>query len=109
MGMNGMQTGSSDGRAVRPASQADSAAWRACFGRMDASLNASGLQVTDSGSTCVVSWLDLQAGVGSVTTANVGDSRAVLGRRKGQGWEAVQLSSDHCLERRDEAVSGPIE
>ena len=37
-----------------------------------------------------------------VVCANVGDSRAILGRKTAQGWTAIPLSSDHKPDRPDE-------
>ncbi|XP_032813425.2 pyruvate dehyrogenase phosphatase catalytic subunit 1 [Petromyzon marinus] len=63
-------------------------------------LTALALRSAFSGATaCVALVCD-----GELHVANVGDSRAVLGRRAGAGWEAVPLSRDHCAENPAEVA-----
>lgn len=103
---------------------------QAVFAETDHMLTCSGVNVLDSGSTALVTHI----GHDTLTTAWVGDSRAVLGRRlvdadKGlkapkqhqqqwqqwgggsgssssssQKWQVIQLSDDHKPERPDEQV-----
>jgi serine/threonine protein phosphatase PrpC len=82
------------------------------FAQVDALLSGSGINTIDSGSTALLCHI----GPRSITTAWVGDSRAVLGRRTRQppplssrssgssGWEVLPLSDDHKPERADEQV-----
>jgi hypothetical protein len=98
------------------------------FLETDQQLTGSGINVLDSGSTALLCHIDHD----KITTAWVGDSRAILGRRvsgsssstttnnnrtghwqqqeqqqqqQGQ-WQVVQLSDDHKPERPDEQASG---
>jgi len=62
------------------------------FIEVDKALGASRVDVEFSGSTCVVAFLKGRM----LTTAWVGDSRGVVGRRSGAGKiEAVDLTNDH--------------
>jgi serine/threonine protein phosphatase PrpC len=104
------------------------------FAETDHMLTGSGINTLDSGSTAVLCHI----GPDSITTAWVGDSRAVLGRRlsepkawdlrlrqqqqrsssawngssssdsEGARWQAIPLSDDHKPERPDEQVRGLI-
>lgn len=57
------------------------------------------VDVSMSGSTCIAVVLRNE----HLWCANVGDSRAVIGRRTGAQWSAVPLSRDHKPDLRDEA------
>jgi serine/threonine protein phosphatase PrpC len=63
--------------------------------------NAKGTAVEYSGSTCVIVVVDMNAK--KLHVANVGDSRAVLGRKNWDGsWSAVPLTSDQKPENPEE-------
>lgn len=51
-----------------------------------------GREAEFSGCTCVCALVDLS--IGQVHCANVGDSRAVLGRKSPSGWDTIQLTED---------------
>jgi serine/threonine protein phosphatase PrpC len=70
----------------------------------------SGIDVNFSGSTCVSVLLRNS----SLFCSNVGDSRAVLGRKQDSAWTAISLSNDHKPElpeekRRITAKRGRVE
>lgn len=54
-------------------------------------LRESGVDMSFSGSTVISCYLQQN----KLICANVGDSRAILGRSKGGSWEAIPLSTDH--------------
>jgi len=66
--------------------------------RTNQDISSSPLDVTFSGSTLVSVFLRGS----SLWCANVGDSRAIVGRRKGNNWVSVKLSDDHKPDRPDE-------
>lgn len=94
----------SDGGALEctRAAAAHAAPWERAFAAADAQLEGSGINTEESGSTCMLAHVKGRR----LTTAWVGDSRAVLARRRrlGGGWLAVPLSDDHCPSRPDEQV-----
>ena len=61
-------------------------------------LSAPGIDVMHSGTTCISALIrgDL------LLCANVGDSRAVMGRKGRIIWEAIRLSTDHKPEVESE-------
>eukprot|EP00879_Flechtneria_rotunda_P011713 GHRR01012234.1.p2 GENE.GHRR01012234.1~~GHRR01012234.1.p2 ORF type:complete len:382 (+),score=136.61 GHRR01012234.1:110-1255(+) len=61
------------------------------FLEVDRNLASSRIDCEFSGSTCAVAYLKGK----TLTTAWVGDSRMVMGRRIKRGWEAIDLSHDH--------------
>ena len=68
------------------------------------------IDITYSGSTAVSVLLKGQR----LVCANVGDSRAVIGRKSPEGWQAIPLSHDHKPDlpgekRRIEASGGRVE
>ncbi|CAM9241505.1 unnamed protein product [Chrysoparadoxa australica] len=76
---------------------------------MHSNLGRSGLDCSCSGATCVMATIK----DGTITVANLGDSRCVLGRMVRGQLNAVQLSHDHKPDRPDErdrivAVGGQV-
>lgn len=73
------------------------------FLQADNMLCGSGINVLESGSTAIITHVCGRV----LTTAWVGDSRAVVGRqnRLGSSLTALQLSDDHKPDRADEKVS----
>ena len=74
------------------------AALAAAFREADAALAASAVESTYSGTTAVVV---VRLG-GTLVCGNAGDSRAVVVRRAGAGFEAAPLSRDHNPDLPDE-------
>lgn len=64
--------------------------WVRVFENLTNSLAMSAVNTAFSGTTAVVSWIDK----GTIWTANVGDSRAVIGACTADGWAAIPLSTD---------------
>mmetsp|Transcript_30053 Transcript_30053/g.39546 ORF Transcript_30053/g.39546 Transcript_30053/m.39546 type:complete len:453 (-) Transcript_30053:509-1867(-) len=56
--------------------------------------------VSRIGSCALLAYIDC----GRVFVANAGDCRAVVGKRKGDGWESVALSSDHNVREPNEQL-----
>ncbi|PFH38758.1 protein phosphatase 2c containing protein [Besnoitia besnoiti] len=69
------------------------------FFRTNCELFQPGIDITMSGTTCVSCVIQ-----GTMLyTANVGDSRAIMGRANGKGgWTSLSLSHDHKPDRPDE-------
>lgn len=68
------------------------------YGRAARTLRESNIDCSNSGSTCVTVLIHEN----TVTCGNVGDSRAVLGRKRSGLWISVPLSVDHKPELRAE-------
>lgn len=68
------------------------------FSRCENGLGQSTIDCMNSGSTCVTVLMRENM----LACGNVGDSRAVLGRRSAKGWGAVPLTVDHKPELREE-------
>jgi serine/threonine protein phosphatase PrpC len=79
-------------------SESADSALKWAFEKTASDLKQSGIDCRESGSTTVSC---LRQG-SDLITANVGDSRAVLARFDGSDFKAVDLSSDHKPERKDE-------
>jgi serine/threonine protein phosphatase PrpC len=70
------------------------------IGRLNKALLDTGIEIAYSGSTMVsVLLLGTQC-----VCSNIGDSRAVLARQAGVGWDAIPLSEDHNFKRLDERM-----
>eukprot|EP00742_Colponemidia_sp_Colp-10_P000580 GILJ01000634.1.p1 GENE.GILJ01000634.1~~GILJ01000634.1.p1 ORF type:complete len:431 (+),score=61.09 GILJ01000634.1:46-1338(+) len=68
------------------------------FQKTNEELFRSSIDISFSGSTTVSCLIRGK----KIYCANVGDSRAILGRKYGSNWEAVALSEDHKPDRKDE-------
>ncbi|CBZ49543.1 hypothetical protein NCLIV_000410 [Neospora caninum Liverpool] len=69
------------------------------FFRTNCELFQPGIDITMSGTTCVACVLHGT----TLYSANVGDSRAIMGRSNGKGgWTSLSLSHDHKPDRPDE-------
>ena len=75
-----------------------SLALKYAYSKCSRGLQESNIDCTNSGSTCVT----LIVHDTTLTCGNVGDSRAVLGRKCNGSWSATALSNDHKPDMREE-------
>ena len=68
-----------------------SVAFEAAYSKANSEITSSAFDVAFSGSTCVSVLLQEK----KILCANVGDSRAILGKESGGIWEGIPLSRDH--------------
>jgi len=73
---------------------------KTAFTQTQDKLAASKIDVTFSGTTCVMCFLSQS----TLICANSGDSRAILCSFIGKNWQCTQLSRDHKPEEADEAA-----